>query len=106
MACVLGCTVCGVGALLRARVGALVATDRAFREWLCVYLAFLTLIPVPGNRAFRPMSYQGSFLHQGYTFRLYAILTGVYPVSYPLCILWSPPSLWPALSGPRPATIP
>ena len=34
--CVLGCTVCGVGALLRARVGVLVTTDRAFREWLCV----------------------------------------------------------------------
>ena len=50
--CVLGCTVCGVGALLRARVGALVATDRAFREWLCVYaLCALKMMSLCKRRA-------------------------------------------------------
>ena len=50
--CVLGCTVCGVGALLRARVCALVATDRAFREWLCVYaLCALKMMSLCKRRA-------------------------------------------------------
>ena len=48
----------------------------------CRTLAFPTLIPVPGNLAFRPMSYQGSFLHQGYTFRLLC-----YPNGGVSCIL-------------------
>ena len=33
-------------------------------------------------------------MHQGYTFRLYAILTGVYPISYPFCILWLSSLSW------------
>ena len=49
------------------------------------------MIPVPGNLAIRPLSYQGSFLHQGRTFLLFAIPTGVYPIahrtSYPMGVL-------------------
>ena len=48
---------CGVGALLRARVCALVATDRAYREWLRVLCACVRILQEWSMRDHEPQRY-------------------------------------------------